>query len=154
MPMNTTPAQNNVNNQAFNLTQQPQNNPQQQQNFGGFDFTNSSIPQNKERIDQQNRLNQLENALNNLNMNPQPQNPRMNMGMNMGLNMNNMMPNNMNFGGMNNMGMNNMNNMGMNNNNNNTVDPFADISLNTKGNQGNSGNNQPQMNSNNPFSFI
>jgi hypothetical protein len=126
-----------------------QNNNQAQppsQNFGGFDFTNTSIPQNKERQDQQNRLNQLESALNNLNMNPQQ-----NQGMNM--NMNNMMMqnNNMNFMNINNMGMNN------NNNSNNIKDPFADISLNnnSKGNYMNNFNNQQQpQNDNNPFSFI
>ena len=49
-------------------------------------------------------------------------------------------------------------NMGMNNNsnNNNVKDPFADINLNTKGNQGNANNfgNQQSNNDNNPFSFI
>ena len=100
--------------------------------------------------DQQNRLNQLENALNNLNMNPQPNQGGMNMGLGMNNlnNMNNMMMpnNNMNFMGM------NMNNMG---GNNNAKDPFADISLNTKGNQGNNNNfNNQQVNDNNPFSFL
>ena len=150
---------------------QQQNPPQQQNNFGGFDFTNANLPQNKERIDQQNRLSQLENALNSLSMQPQNQgmnnmmNPMMGNNMNMGMGMNQNMGgmNNMNF--MNNMGMgggmNNMNNMnnnmgmgGMNNMGMSKPDPFADISLAPKSNQGNNNfNNQPSAN-NNPFSFI
>ena len=152
-----------------NAQPQQQNPPQQQQqnNFGGFDFTNANLPQNKERIDQQNRLSQLENALNSLSMQPQNQgmnnmmNPmmgnnnmgmNMNMGMGMNQNMNNMGGmNNMNF--MNNMGMgggmNNMNNMGMS-----KPDPFADISLAPKGNQGNNNFNNQSAPNNNPFSFI
>ena len=83
-------------------------------------------------------------------MNPQPNQGGMNMGLGMNNlnNMNNMMMpnNNMNFMGM------NMNNMG---GNNNAKDPFADISLNTKGNQGNNNNfNNQQANDNNPFSFL
>ena len=135
---------------------QQQNPPQQQNNFGGFDFTNVNLPQNKERIDQQNRLSQLENALNSLSMQPQNQgmnnmmNPMMGNNMNMGMGMNQNMGgmNNMNF--MNNMGMGGgMNNMGMS-----KPDPFADISLAPKGNQGNNNFNNQQSANNNPFSFI
>ena len=159
MPVtNTNNNQNNNNMNTFNLmqnNQQPQNPPQNQQNnFGGFDFTNSNIPQNKERIDQQNRLNQLENALNNLSMQPQPQgnnnfmgNPMMgNMGMGMNMNNNmNYMNNNMGMGG----GMNMNNNMGMNN----KPDPFANLTFGSTSNQGNNFNNQQPAN-NNPFSFL
>ena len=151
--------QNNNNMNTFNLMQ-PQNNPQQQQNnFGGFDFTNSNIPQNKERIEQQNKLSQLENVLNSLSMQPQSQpnnnfmgNPMMgNMGMGMNNNMNFMnMNNNNNMGMGGGMNMNNMNNMRINN----KPDPFADLTFPSKNNQGNNTFNNQQSTNNNPFSFI
>ena len=72
-----------------------------------------NIEENRERVEQKNRLDKLENALNNLSMNNN-QNGQMNMGMgnqmggmNMGMNYMGM---NMNRG-MNNMGMNNMGNI-------------------------------------------
>ena len=66
------------------------------------------MAENKERIEQKNRLDRLENALNNLNI--ASQNEQMNMRMNQMRGMNNMGMNNMgmNYMGMNNMGMNNM----------------------------------------------
>ena len=73
---------NNQNNNMFNNLQQNQPQPQQNQqpNFGGFDFTNMNIEENRERVEQKNRLDKLENALNNLSMNNN-QNGQMNMGM-------------------------------------------------------------------------
>ena len=172
MPVtNTNNAQNNNNMNTFNLIQNnqpPQNAPQPQQNsFGGFDFTNSNIPENKERIDQQNRLSQLENALNSLNMQPQNQgnnfmgNPMMgNMGMGGGMNMNNNMGmnnmNNMNFMNNNNMGMGGGMNMNMNNNmgNNAKPDPFANLTFGSTNKPTNNNFNNQQSANNNPFSFI
>ena len=56
---------NNQNNNMFNNLQQNQPQPQQNQqpNFGGFDFTNMNIEENRERVEQKNRLDKEKNML-------------------------------------------------------------------------------------------
>ena len=158
-PYNTGNQNTFVNNMnTFNFTQGANQSPQQQNNnqiFQGYDFTNVNIPENKERIEQQKRIDKLENALNNLiisnqykNMNMNTTNLGYNMVDDMYINPHKMMYNN-NYIPINNYNyMNNMHNM-----HNNFV-PFGDLNF-AKDNQLNNGINNPQYKTtNNPFSFI